>query len=149
MLNIERTNSSNPNFIRLVKLLDADLAIRDGEDHAFYDQFNKIDNLQYVVVCYEADTAVGCGAIKPYNPRTMEIKRMFTLPDQRGKGIASKLLSELEKWALELGYTECVLETGIKQHEAIGLYHKNNYQRIPNYGQYANVDTSQCFSKKL
>ena len=149
MINIVRTNSDNPDFIALVKLLDADLAIRDGEEHPFYAQFNKIDKIKYVVVAYENGKPVGCGAIKEYSPDTMEIKRMYTLPECRGKGIATKVLIELENWSLELSYAKCILETGKKQPEAIALYKKNGYKLIPNYGQYVNVENSLCFEKEI
>jgi len=97
MINVIRTNSDNPDFISLVKLLDADLAKRDGEEHPFYAQFNKIDKIKYVVVAYLNGKRVGCGAIKEYTPDTLEIKRMYTLPESRGRGIATKVLIELEK----------------------------------------------------
>ena len=147
MIKLIRTDSYNPDFVKLVKYLDADLAIRDGNEHPFYAQFNKIDKIKYVVVAYDNDNPVGCGAIKEYAPTIMEIKRMFTSPGKRGKGIASKVLTELEIWAAELSFEKCILETGIKQPEAIALYKKNGYQRIPNYGQYAGVENSVCFMK--
>ena len=149
MLRMIRTNSGDQNFVELVKHLDADLAQRDGADHSFYAQFNKIDMIKHVIVAYQGDTPVGCGAIKEYSPDTMEIKRMYTLPETRGQGVASRVLSELEHWAHELGYKKCILETGKKQPEAIALYKKNDYQIIPNYGQYANVPDSVCFEKNL
>jgi putative acetyltransferase len=149
MINIIRTGSDNHDFIELVKLLDADLAIRDGDKHAFYDQFNKIDNIRYVVVVYENNIRAGCGAIKEYKPDSMEVKRMYVLPENRKKGIASKILAELEVWASELLYSKCILETGKGQPEAIELYKKNGYTRIPNYGQYAGVENSLCFEKRL
>lgn len=145
-----RTDSTHPDFIELVKHLDADLAIRDGDDHPFYDQFNKIDAIKYAVVAYdENDTAVGCGAIKEFEPGTMEVKRMFVPMEQRGKGIAKDILIELEVWALELGNRKCILETGIKQPEAISLYKKSGYTFMDNYGQYAGVENSVCFEKLL
>ena len=149
MINIIRTSSDNHVFIELVKLLDADLTIRDGDKHTFYDQFNKIDNIRYVVVAYENNKPVGCGAIKEYKPDSMEVKRMYVLPEHRKKGIASKILDELEIWASELFYSKCILETGKGQPEAIKLYKKNGYTLIPNYGQYAGVENSLCFEKKL
>jgi putative acetyltransferase len=149
MIRIIRTNSDNHDFVQLVRYLDADLAERDGEDHLFYAQFNKIDKIKFVVVAYENDRPVGCGAIKEYAPGTMEIKRMYTSPKNRGKGIASKILHELEVWAAELSYEKCILETGKKQPEAIGLYQKNGYEIIPNYGQYAEIENSLCFEKPI
>lgn len=149
MINITRTNSDDPDFIKLVKSLDADLAKRNGADHPFYAQFNKIDGIKYAVVAYENEEPVGCGAIKEYEPDTMEIKRMYVTPESRGKGIATKILSELENWAAELSFAKCILETGKKQPEAIRLYEKNGYKSIPNYGQYAEVENSLCFEKEM
>lgn len=145
-----RTDSNNPDFVELVKQLDADLAIRDGEDHAFYDQFNKLDAIKHTVVAYnEANRAVGCGAIKQFETGIMEVKRMFVPLKERGKGIAGEILKELEIWAKELGNDKCILETGIKQPEAISLYKKSGYRFIDNYGQYAGVENSVCFAKLL
>ena len=132
-----------------MKELDKDLAIRDGEEHSFFAQFNKIDAIKYAVVAYDNETAIACGAIKEYAADTMEVKRMFVPLEKRGKGIASIVLKELENWARELGYKTCILETGIKQPEAITLYKKNNYALIKNYGQYAEVESSACFEKQL
>ncbi|GET25215.1 GNAT family N-acetyltransferase [Prolixibacter sp. NT017] len=149
MISLKRTDSENKEFIQLVTLLDADLRIRDGDEHAFYAQFNKIDQIKHVIVAYRDEKPVGCGAIKPYDGSTMEIKRMFVLPELRGVGIASQVLNALERWAAELGYEKCILETGVKQPEAIALYTKNNYDRIPNYGQYKEAENSVCFEKQL
>jgi GNAT superfamily N-acetyltransferase len=149
MIRIVRTNSENKDFIELVRHLDADLAKRDGAEHAFYDQFNKIAKIKHAVVAYENDKAVSCGAIKEIEPSVMEVKRMYTLPGSRGKGIATTVLIELEKWASELTYKKCMLETGKKQPEAIALYKKNGYNLIPNYGQYAGIENSVCFEKEM
>lgn len=149
MISCIRTTSDNKDFQQLVSELDADLRIRDGEDHAYYAQFNKIDKIKYVVIAYEDNTAVGCGAVKEYTADTMEVKRMYVLPEKRGHGIASVILNELEHWTLELNYSTCILETGKKQPEAIALYLKNNYIIIPNYGQYEHMDNSVCFEKVL
>src|SRR5450432_951847 len=140
-----RTDSDNLDFIGLVKFLDADLAERDGNDHAFYAQFNKIAKIKHVIVAYENGKPMSCGALKEYDPLTAEIKRMYTSPDKRGKGIASLVLAELEIWAKELSYTKCILETGKRQPEAIGLYKKNGYKSIPNFGQYIGIENSLCF----
>jgi putative acetyltransferase len=147
MIHIIRTNSDNADFIFLVKFLDEDLAIRDGEDHSFYAQYNKIDKIKYTVVAYDDEKPIACGAIKEFDKDTMEVKRMYTLPEWRGKGIATNVLRELESWAVELSYKKCILETGKKQPEAIALYKKNGYGIIPNYGQYTGIENSLCFEK--
>lgn len=121
-MQVLRTTSENPEFQNLVKKLDAYLAFIDGEDHAFYDQFNKIDMLKNCVVVFENNEAVSCGALKALDENSMEVKRMFTLPDYRGKGLAVSVLKELEVWAKELEYKKTVLETGKLQVEAVALY---------------------------
>ncbi len=149
MTEISRTDSTNPDFVALVVALDADLAVRDGDDHDFYHQFNGIDDIKYALVAYVDDIPIGCGAIKEFDPSTMEVKRMYTPPEFRGRGIASLILKELESWTTELGYKRCVLETGKAQPEALSLYTKSGYEVIPNYGQYQGVENSVCFQKTL
>ena len=148
-IEIKRTNSENQNFIKLVKKLDAYLKITDGDEHDFYNQFNNIDVLKNVVVICIDDVAVGCGAIKPFDKNAVEVKRMFVLPKKRGEGIAQKVLQELEIWAKEMGYKKCVLETGKRQVEAVKFYQKCGYKITPNYGQYATMENSLCFEKKV
>ena len=149
MTRLKRTNSDDNDFIKLVVLLDQDLKIRDGEDHAFYNQFNKTDKIKHVVVFYENDAAVGCGAFREKEKDTVEIKRMFVHPDYRKKGIATKVLAELELWAAEINYTYTILETGKNQPEAISLYQKLHYTIIPNYPPYENMDNSVCMKKSI
>ena len=148
-MKILRTTSKNLDFQKLVKQLDAYLAIMDGDEHSFYNQYNKIDLLKNCIVIFEDETAVACGAIKAFDEQSMEIKRMFTLPEMRGKGIASKILNQLENWTKELGFSKTILETGIKQTEAIALYEKCGYKIIPNYGQYSGIENSVCYEKSL
>lgn len=149
MITLKRTNSSNKDFVGLVEQLDAYLKITDGDEHDFYNQYNAIENLKQVVIAYIDDKPVGCGAFKFFENNSVEIKRMFTSEKHRGKGIASLILNELEKWASELNYDSCILETGIRQIEAVEFYKKNSYNIIPNYGQYKGVKNSLCFIKNL
>lgn len=148
-MTFKRTDSSDQDFQNLVQLLDADLAIRNGDDHAFYDQFNKIDNIKNCIVIYENDIPAACGAFKKFENDTVEIKRMYTKPDFRKKGFASAIVKELEIWAKEYGYTKAVLESSLQQNEAISVYEKSGYTRIPNYGQYIGIDKSVCYKKEL
>jgi putative acetyltransferase len=148
-LRFVRTDSNHPDFVKLVFDLDADLRIRDGDEHAFYAQFNKIDMIREVVVAYENKEAVACGAFKKFDETAVEIKRMYVVESRRNQGIASDVLNELEKWAAKLNYTRAVLETGLKQPEAIRLYQKNGYEEIPNFGPYAGVENSVCFGKYI
>ncbi|WP_299678335.1 GNAT family N-acetyltransferase [uncultured Tenacibaculum sp.] len=149
MISLVRTDSENKDFRALVKQLDAFLAVTDGEDHDFYNQYNKLDLIKHVVLIYVDNEPLACGAIKQYDTTTMEIKRMFTSEKARGKGLASQILKALEIWAKELSFNRCILETGIRQVEAVHLYKKNNYKIIENYGQYSGLEESICFEKQL
>jgi len=149
MLQLKRTNSENLQFCELVKELDRYLSVSDGDEHAFYAQYNKLDAIKYVIVAYEENEPVGCGAIKEYSNDTMEVKRMYVPPLWRNRGVASAILKELEAWSDELRFKRCILETGSKQVEAIALYKKNHYKIINNFGQYENVTNSVCFEKIL
>lgn len=149
MITLLHTDPRHADFIALVRLLDEALAVIDGEDTAFYSQFNKTDSLQHAVVAYENGLPVGCGAIKLFDAGTVEVKRMYVLPEHRRKGIAALLLDALEQRARETGYTRCVLETGKRMPSAIALYERAGYMRMDNYGQYVGVENSLCFQKKL
>ncbi|WP_375416917.1 GNAT family N-acetyltransferase [uncultured Hymenobacter sp.] len=149
MLRLSRTTSDNSDFQALVVLLDQDLTRRDGDEHVFYAQLNKLGKISNVVVAYEQNEPVGCGAFREHGPGEVEIKRMFVLPAHRGRGVAQAVLAELEHWARELSYPTCVLETGKNQPEAIRLYQKSGYELTPNYGQYAGVENSVCFRKEV
>ncbi|NRT12580.1 GNAT family N-acetyltransferase [Flavobacterium sp. 14A] len=149
MIKIIRTTPENADFQKLIALLDIDIQERDGEDHVFFAQFNKTDNIKNAIVIYDDQIAVGCGAFKFYKEDVAEIKRMYVYPKTRGKGIASKILIELESWAREENYTSCILETGHKYPEAVALYKKNGFAITENYGQYIGVADSICFQKDL
>ena len=144
-----RTTSSHPDFMMLIAALDEDLYLRNGEGQLIYRQYNQVDLIKHVVVIYSVDRPVGCGCFKKYDDETVEMKRMFVLPEMRGKTLAAQLLQELEKWAVEVGYTQAVLETGLRQVEAIRLYTLAGYIITENYGQYMGMKDSICYWKQL
>jgi putative acetyltransferase len=127
MIRLIRTDSENKDFITLVSALDADLAKRDGAEHSFYSQFNKITKIKFAVVAYENETPVGCGAIKEYEADTMEVKRMYVTPEHRGKGIATQVLTALENWAAEMLYKMCTRN----RQTTTGSYSFIYQQRLP------------------
>lgn len=146
MFTFKRTTSDNPDFKKLTQLFDDYLVDIDGDEKDFFALYNQI-YIQNVLICYDNETAIGCGAFKEYEPNVAEIKRMFVLPEQRGKGIAASILNKLELWAATSGYTSCILETSIRLESAIALYKKVGYEIIPNYGQYIGVESSVCMKK--
>ena len=146
---LKRTSNSDADFKQLVNQLDEYLAIVNGEQNAFYAPNNMLDPLDTAVIAYYNNKAVGCGCFKKYDASSVEIKRMYVDPSIRGKGIATKVLNELERWAKEQGFTQTVLETGVKLDDANALYRKQGYQIIPNYGPYAGVDNSVCMTRTI
>ncbi len=149
MIKIERCNKINKDFQKLIELLDTDLNSRYGILQSQYNKFNKIVSIDKIVIAYQADDPVGCGCYKKFDDKTIEIKRMFVKQENRGKGISKMILAELEKWAIENEFQRSILETGIKQHEAIGLYYKSGYVKMDNYVQYIGNTNSVCMSKDL
>jgi putative acetyltransferase len=148
MISLQRTDSNNPAFRQLIAQLDKDLHGRYDIRQEAYDVHNRIVYLDTVVIAFVNETAAGCGCFKRYDDKTVEVKRMFVSPANRGKGIASAILAELETWATELGNAGIVLETGTGQPEAIALYKKKGYKVIPNYGPYLGMGESVCMGKK-
>lgn len=144
-----RTNSDSRDFRKLVNALDEDLYRRNGEAQIQYRQYNQIDMIKHAIVVYVDLKPVGCGCFKRFDDETVEMKRMFVLPEMRGKHLAAKLLQELEKWAMEEGFTKAVLETGRKQVEAQHLYERAGYFLTENYGQYLGMEESICYRKEL
>jgi putative acetyltransferase len=149
MFTIKRTNSDDKDFHSLVEKLNKDLQDRYGALQDFYSQYNSIQNLSTVVIAYDGEEPVGCGCFKKFDDESVEVKRMYVAEKQRGKGIGVAILTELEKWAAELGQKATVLELGNNQPEAIRMYQKAGYTVIPNYGQYVGMETSICMKKEL
>lgn len=146
---ILRTNSENSDFIRLTGRLDIELCRIYNTNPEDYEEYNRITDLHTVVVAYENEQAVACGCFKIFDEKTVEIKRMFVEDSQRGKGIASAMLANLETWARELGYEKSVLETGKGQPNAIKLYQKYGYQITANYNDSDDLNISVCLAKTL
>lgn len=147
MLRLIRTNGHHPDFIGLTDLLDAELHARYGDLQCRYDVYNKIYDVETVILAYVNKEAVGCGCFKEYSSDTVEIKRMFVLPEHRKQGISKRILAGLEAWANELGRSRFILETGSDQPEAVALYLKSGYWMIENFGQYEADEHCICMYK--
>lgn len=148
-MHLIRTDSAHSDFRNLVKSLDATLAEHNGDADDFFAQFNTIDTIKNCIIAYVDDRPAACGAFKEFSEDTIEVKRMFTDPEFRKRGLGSAIVKELENWAKELGFKKAVLETSQDLTQAISVYEKNGFYKIPNYGQYIGVDTSVCFEKIL
>ena len=148
-LKISKTTSENPDFITLIAALDKSLWERYPELKTNYWGNNILELNPNVVVIYLDNKAVACGCFKRYDENTIEIKRMFVLPEARGLGIAQNILRELELWAHDKGYSLSVLETLYKQKEAIALYQKTGYTIVDNYEPYVGLENSICMRKQI
>lgn len=134
----------------LIDQLDADIQERypgdpvNGIDAAGFEAAGG-----YFVMAYSDGEPVGCGAFRPYDEQTVEIKRMFVHGEARGQGVARRILEALETEARRRGYSRSVLETGNKNYEAIAAYPACGYARIEAFGQYVGDPKSVCFGKVL
>ncbi len=149
MITLVRTNSTNTDFKHCVTELDRDLWNRYDDLQAEYDEHNILDYIETVVVAYQNDQSVGAACFKKFDDQSVEIKRMYVKPANRGQGIAYAILNELEDWAKELNFSFAILETGTKQPEAINLYKKLGYSITDNYPPYVGMEFSICMKKSL
>jgi GNAT superfamily N-acetyltransferase len=137
---------------RLVAALDADLATRYSPDQMYGMNLKPeqlAPGLGTFVIARVGGQAAGCGALRMLDDSTAELKRMYVEPKLRGHGIAKAVLSSLEAAAKELGANRLVLETGIHQAEAIGLYGGVGFRPIDCFGVYAGSSSSLCFEKPI
>lgn len=145
-----RTNGSNTDFKDLVDLLDKNLWEIYPDTMSKYVKGNIVDHNVFVVLLYHDNQAIGCGCLRPFeNDSTIELKRMFIRKEYRGKGLSKEIVKELLVWSKELMYKTVLLETGIKQPEAIGLYENMGFHRIEPYGEYIGNNESICMKKAI
>ncbi|MGO4818633.1 GNAT family N-acetyltransferase [Flavobacterium sp. W22_SRS_FP1] len=148
-IRIVKSTSENKDFIALVASLDQSLWESYPELKVDYWGNNIMEMNPNVVIIYLNDVAVACACFKKYNINTIEIKRMFVSAEFRGKGLAQKMLRELESWAKEVGFSFSILETLYKQNAAIAMYQKLGYVVIENYAPYIGRESSICMKKNI
>lgn len=146
---LARTTNTNPDFALLVSELDADLWQRYPSQQSEYDQHNVIAPIETALVGYVGAEPMACGCFKVIDAETVEIKRMYIRPHYRRRGHSTRLITELESWAKELGYSYARLECGAAQPEALAMYSKIGYKITEKFGPYVNFDSSVCFRKAL
>ena len=148
-MKIQHRTSDDTQFIELISALDGELNEKYGTQQKQYNEFNKLDYNSNVMIALDNGSPVGCGCFKVIDSETVEVKRMFVKLAYRGTGVAKSILLALHQLAIEKGFKKSVLETGIKQPEAIAFYVKNGYSKIENYGQYVGHTNSVCMMKIL
>ncbi|AJY75507.1 GNAT family N-acetyltransferase [Paenibacillus beijingensis] len=134
----------------LIAKLDRELLERYPADEIFGLDFSDPKNAHTkFVIAYIGGVPAGCGAIRPLDSESVELKRVFVDRDFRKRGIAAAMLDVLENEAAADGFTVVRLETGEAQPESIGLYRKLGYQDIEPFGEYACCPSSICMEKRI
>lgn len=138
-------------FLSLCSELDACLNLAIGGEHKRekYKKFNHLDTMDYVVLAYDGDRAVGCAALRNYSDEEVELKRVFVQDAYRGRGIGGALLAHLTDWAAEAGYRQMILETGAFLAASVHLYTRHGFQQTPNYGAYKDMPESLCMRRYI
>jgi putative acetyltransferase len=150
MFSLARTTASDPRLPALIAELDADLRGRYGATQALYTPLNHVkDDAPFVLAVDNDGMPLGCGSFRPYDASAIEVKRMFVAASARRRGIASAVLGEIESWARERGFAAALLETGNLQNEAIAMYERCGYARIPAFPPYVDLPASVCMRKAL
>ncbi|HVZ47291.1 MAG TPA: GNAT family N-acetyltransferase [Gemmatimonadaceae bacterium] len=153
MYAIERTPLSSPAAQALIAALNAELGAAYPEPGATHWTLSaeETDGARGAFLVATRDgTAIGCGAVRLIDADTAELKRMYVAPAARGTGIGKRLVAALEAEAARIGAKRVVLETGVRQEAALGLYARCGYARIPLYGEYVHSPaTSVCLGRTL
>ncbi|MCC7474218.1 MAG: GNAT family N-acetyltransferase [Pirellulales bacterium] len=154
-IEIRREELTSPLAQSLILALNAELEERYPEEGA---NFFRLDPEEVAVgrgaflVVFRGHDAIGCGAVRRIEPGVAELKRMYVSPTVRGQGVGRLLLESLEAEARQLGVRRLLLETGPRQHEAMGLYERAGFVHIPTYGEYCHTPhphLSVCMAKDL
>jgi len=139
-INVVITNGNNNDFVMLTELLDEEFYEIFGDVVKQYEQYNKLKDINDVVIIYNGIEPVACGSFKKYNDSTVEIKRVFVRKEYRKRGFATKIMRKLETIAVKKGFLHGILETGAELNPAIELYKKLGYNTIKNYDQYEKME---------
>jgi putative acetyltransferase len=151
-LRIERESLDSVVANSLIEALNADIEARYPEPESYHwdlDPDEVAPGRGAFLVAWLDDVAVGCGAVRLLAPAEAELKRMYVAPEARGRGIGGALVRALEGEARALSVKRLLLETGERQIEALAVYTREGFIRIPKYGEYVDSEFSVCMGKDL
>jgi putative acetyltransferase len=152
LIEIRREDLLSSVAASLISTLNAELMGRypeEGATHFRLDAEEVAEGRGAFLVAYVDGKPTGCGAIRRLDADAAEIKRMYVAADARGRGIGQAILTALEAESRRLGVRRILLETGVRQQEALALYSKAGFHPIPAYGEYVHSPLSICMSKTL
>ncbi|HPJ01935.1 MAG TPA: GNAT family N-acetyltransferase [Candidatus Limiplasma sp.] len=148
MLDIRDASVTSADAQLLLQELNQTLAsITGASGEQSFSDADVADPRAVFVIAYVDGAACGCGALRPYDQNTAEIKRVYARPNSRGVGTA--IVQALEEKARALGYTRLILETRKVNEKAVAFYQKLGYTVCPNFGKYVGRDEAVCLSKKI
>lgn len=150
-IRIQQVQNENEDFILLCEELDEYLNQAIGGEcrREKYKKFNYLDTMDYVVIAYDGQEAVGCGALRKYSAEEIEVKRVFVKENYRGNNIGGKMLENLIAQAKTRGYQRMLLETGEFLKSSVHLYSKYGFEKIENYGAYQDMEESLCMALEI
>jgi len=152
LVTVDRADIFSPAARGLIETLNAELSSRypeDGATHFRLDPEEVAPGRGTFLVAVREGRPLGCGAVRRIEAGVGEVKRMYVAPEARGAGIGRAVLQALEAEARALGCMRLVLETGVRQPEAIALYERAGFARIPAFGEYVHSPLSVCMAKDL
>ncbi len=150
-LNFIWTNGENENFQNFYLVTEKYYSeiVGGRENRKAFIPYNISETIQDVLLAFIGEKCVGCAGMKKYSERDVEIKRVWVEPKFRGRGIASKMMTEIEKKAVQNGFEKTILQTREIMYDAVGLYRKLGYVKIENYPPYDKLDGAVCYAKNL
>ena len=141
---------THPHPGRLRDQMDAELAPRYADVRALRGPRRAVDpaSVRVTYVAYDGERPIGTASLR-FAHGEHEVKRVYVAPTHRRLGLAARLLDALGTWALDAGVRRIVLQTGIRQPDAVALYQREGWQPIEPFGEYVGDTISLCFSKEL
>ena len=136
-------------FLSLVEELDYGYYQRIGDELEKYNQYNEFKDPHFVILMLDGDEAIACASYRKFDEESVEFKRVYVKKQYRKKGIASDIIKELEKDAIEKGFKNSHIVTGKKNHAAIRLYKKLGYFKTDNFEEFREDKTVICMKKNF
>lgn len=150
-ITIRQVPCNHPDFLQLCRELDLFLNKAIGGEHKRekYKKYNHTDTMDYVIIAYDGQHAVGCAALRKYSETEIEVKRVFVQESYRCQHIGGQMLAHLITYAQNTRYQKMLLETGAFLEASVCLYKRYGFKRIENYGDYKNMPESLCMGREI
>lgn len=148
-MEIRQVTADSLDFRTLAAALDAYYFSLVGDIQLQYAEPNRPENMNALLVVYEAEMPIACGAWKAVDGKKAELKRIYVRPEYRRRGIATALIRALEEDAAATGRRKLILETAVDTASSHSLYFSLGYQLREYYGSPAGAENCLCFHKEI